>query len=115
VSKEELTPAASTVQVDGADGGTTSPVPTEIVSLRGPPRPVGHEHWVVAAFEKETTAMPDNVNKEQRDVREAKQDVRDAKQDKGTGGHDRQDVTKERRDLHDEKQELREARDDKRS
>ena len=36
--------------------------------------------------------MPDNVNKEQRDVREAKQDVRDAKQAKGTGGHNQQDV-----------------------
>jgi hypothetical protein len=40
VGKEELTPAASTILVDGADGGTTSPVPTEIVSLRGLPRPV---------------------------------------------------------------------------
>jgi hypothetical protein len=40
VSKEELTPAASTALVDGADGGKTSPVPTEIVSLRGPPLPV---------------------------------------------------------------------------
>jgi hypothetical protein len=40
VSKEELTPAAFAILGDGADGGKTSPGPTKIVSLRGPPLPV---------------------------------------------------------------------------
>ena len=63
----------------------------------------------VPNVKKEQSIMPDNVNREQKDLQNSKEDLREARQ---TG--DQGDLKDARQDVRDDKQDKREAQRDKR-